>query len=467
LKNLYIILLFIYSSHIYGQIFPYERGIDFHFLFSSSSKQDSIKVIIIDKKGKVLDSLKSTEKQVFKEINNYHNKLIEEGRIFNQLHLVKIKKTDKNYHYYYEISQNEIQKIDTLIYLSNKRFPGNIKKKILKLHFHRALSKKNLIKIEKKLNAFVPEITRQEIRPVIYRSKTGASIRIKTDFNNFLEGELNSSFQNNKTILQGFLNLKLKNIINQTEDLSLYWRKESTSQELKLSSFFPYLLGSSIFIKGTYHIRQNPHEKEWIKQNIEAGWIKTSYQIGVTYNYLLNENRQSHKQIGGRFSWMPKNNPLQNLYLEKSISLEVRQNLAGYKNSHLNLTIAIPIHLSSKYYLHLKNYIMYNSNKVFFVPVTKEFYNYLNGVSTQPTFNRFEFINLKILSKYKQSGIYLTSSYLQSLELQTTKQFEVGIGVLSIGKAQLLNVELIYLKNTYSRQTQNGFRIKINQKIRI
>ena len=452
---------------MYGQIFPYETGIDLNFLFSSSNKQDSIKLVIIDKNAEAIDSLKSTKKQFLKDINNYHNKLIEEGRIFNQLHPLKLKQTAENSIYFYELRQNEIQKIDTLLYVSNKRFPRNIKKKLSKIYFHKALSHKNLAKIESDLKSFVPEITRQEIRPVLYGSKTGASITLKTDFNNLLEGELNSAFQNNKTILQGFLNLDLKNSLNQNENISLYWSKASSNQELKLSSFFPYILGSSIFLKGAYHVRQSPQRKEWVQQNLETGLMRTSYQIGITYNYLQNANGQSYKQIGGSFTWLLNNNLLQNLRLGNYISLKMRRNLAGIKNTHLNLDMAIPIYLTSKYFLHLKGFAIYNSHKEFFQPVAKEYYNYLNSFSSQTTFNRFEYLNLKILSEYSRSAIYLTSSYLQSHELQTTKQFEIGFGILSIGKSQVLNVELAYLKNTYFGVEQNGFRIKINQKIRI
>jgi hypothetical protein len=401
------------------------------------------------------------------KIIEYHKKLLNQGRIFNQIQLTKVSPQPFGYAFMLNVSNNEIQKINTFLFINpSYQFPQNLKKRLEQEFLSNDLSLPQMNHLKKEIEKLAPHFGSVRIAPVIINRKTGLKVYYDNHRKNQLEGEINSFFANNKTQTQGFINLELYNALKQGEGLNLFWKKDNSGQEVNIGGNFPYIFGSAYYINAHYHLKQYIQSDQLTNYNIEAGYIHFPFKIGFTYQDIQNKDLPSSRLMGAKANYLFSNNPLKKFYIYKKFSLEFSYKLNDKKNTLLLINSSYPIKIKENYYLLFNAVYLQNSQSEFSTPLYLKSYQ-VDYNTSENSFVGFKYLNLKAIIAQKKSLFYFTTSYIQAHTNTKHTILEAGIGLSSLGKNQLLNVEFVYSNTSSNSLVDKGLKIKINHKINL
>ncbi len=459
---LYIILL--YTTGSFSQTGSINNDILLNF-YDYSFKKDSTLVSLSIVSKRQTKHIKLKQSSILDTLITYHKDLLSQGRIFNLIVPVEVKTENGERVYIFKVERDEVQKIDTLIFFSSKsRFPTNIKKRLNRYLLGKPLDLFHISKAKQKIGQLYPNTVTEEIRPVIYKDRTGLKINYHTINYNSLSGEVNAFTQNNKTFWQGHLQVKLHNIFKQDEKVSLFWKKYEDIQEINSNFYFPYISGSIFFIKANYFLKSNPKNTTNFEYETTTGITFLDWNFGLSYNIIKYKDLNNTHFIGFDLYKNFNNNPLNKFGLKKQISLQIKKN---YKNIYIfkwNFSYLFPI---SKKILFSINNIMYKNTGIESLYQIKPNENINLYTQNDFFYNQFLFANIKTIFLYPQSILYFTGSYISGQDNQKYVQWNIGLGLTNIIKTGLLSVEINYLKQNFNILNYKGILITINQKIKL
>lgn len=294
-------------------------------------------------------------------------KLETNGYSFAKVKLLNIKQKNEKLYADLSISTGSKRILNAIeIKYSNpqqkKIFPKGAEKQINKKYKNILFTQETVRQLQQDFEefSFINQIKAPEI--LFTKDTTKVFIYLeKRKVNNF-DGYLGfNNSENEKTQLNGYLDLTLINTLKNGEEIAIYWKNDGNNQKIFDTNLnIPYLFNSPIAIKG--HI--NIFKQDTVFQN-----TKTALQLG----YFLNYNRRLY--IGYEST---ESSDIQNLN---------SQNITDYKNSFYTSSLEIK-----------KN----NPNNTLF-PV-KSFLNIILGTGKRATTNETElkqsFTNINIMNDF-------------------------------------------------------------------
>jgi len=465
LKKLYIIYI-LFTTSLSAQVFPSNKIEDFGDIFRFyDSKNDSVWLVFNSSVKK--DSFYISPAKLKIKLLEYHRQLIDEGKIYNQIKLKEVENSSRGRIYIFDVSEDEIQQINRFVFIGpKKKFPLNLKRILKKKFENSPLSKKQMREMANYSHKLSPSIEIEKISPVILKNQNGVKIYYRTFFKNFIEGELSNLYINNKSRFQAYLNLQTENLFNQAEETRLYWKKNGDSQEFNAGMFFPYIGGSSFYGKGYIHLNQFPEGNLSKDFRLETGLTKAPFRAGIAYQYIYKENESRSSLAGITLSWKKRTKDLDKFLINKSVTVEFLQKTGEKTNGVFLMNISYPFALVKNHRLLFSSLLMKNTRAGFTFPLNHLFLKdplYL----PETDYAQLKFFNLKAFMIQTGSIYYLTASYLDAKNIYPYTRFESGIGLLNAGKNQLLNLEFVYTVLKQESLYERGFRIKINQKIKL
>ena len=231
---------------------------------------------------KVLEIEKDTLKIAISEVENFMNSkltiLEKKGFSLATIQLINFRKINKRLFADLNFALNSKRTLDDIVINGYDKFPESHKKQIKRLYKNKVFNQENLKKVYSDFAKFrfvnqikYPEIlfTADSTKVYVYLEKAKPNT-----FDGFIGFNTNDA---KKTIINGYLDLQLQNIINSGEKIALYWKSDGQDQKTFNGSVeFPYVFKSPLGIKASLNI----FKQDSIFQNTE-----TALDIGYYFNY--------------------------------------------------------------------------------------------------------------------------------------------------------------------------------------
>lgn len=225
---------------------------------------------------------KDTLKILFNESESFFNdiskKLEKAGYSMSKVQLQTIFKKEAILFSNLDFKLDKKRYLDNIIINGYPKFPKNHKKNLLRLFKNKTFNQENLERLYTNINKF--RFVSQSKYPEILFKKDSTQVYVyleKTKSNTF-DGIIGfSNDEQSKLVFNGYLDLKLNNIMNSGEHVSLFWKSDGQEQRTFNASFeLPYLFSSPIGLKTDLQI---------FKQDSTFQNTRTSINLGYFFNY--------------------------------------------------------------------------------------------------------------------------------------------------------------------------------------
>jgi len=406
--------------------------------------------------------------------NSFTKIVLENSRIKNDTLISQLK-----------INQSKQRKINKVIVKGYDKFPKSFLKNYFKLNKSSIFNNKKLNSISnltKSLN-FVKEIKKPEV--LFTKDSTIIYMYLKKRKNNTFDGLVNFSTQENGSVnFNGYLDLKLNNILNKGESFNLKWNNYGDErQELEIRTKIPFMFKSKI----------SPEIKFSIYKQ-DSTFLNSLFNIKL--NYIINykselsffiNNEKSEKLTGTNIENNLESfntfltgvgyqyNDKQNYFLRDSKFYFGIETGFGKRKNLSKTTNQTKIETTIKHYLKLSDRsFMYLKNKVGILNSKSYLFNELFRIGGPKTIRGYAIQS--IFSKnYTTQNIefrYLTSqkSYLYSItdfamfETINKKEtlFAFGLGYLFNTKTSQINITAAVPGNLNSSINFKNTQLLIN-----
>lgn len=447
--------------------------------FSLGPKTEQIIVLIpeeIQKKYKCLffASKDSVSLKAF-EVENYINTIIQEidkaGKSFTEVQLINPKMDQTTLSLELSIKDSEKRTIDKVVVKGYDNFPSSFVKKYLRVGSQKVFSKKELEELSRLTRSldFVEELKPPEV--LFKQDSTIVYLFLKKTKNSSVDGILNLASKDDGSglLINGNLDLKLKNVLNTGEQFQLFWnRVKEENSEFRLNTYIPYIFSSSLSPELSFNIYRQDSTflttsfKARIEYQINRrSTVFTSY-TSENSDYLLDETNtdfdtfsKNFWNIGFRY-FLSSDDSKYSTFFSSEITLGYgnRKNSNNTENQGRILAESeFNISISTRSYLNLRNNTGFLESETF---LTNELFriggaNSIRGFNEQSIFtNQFSHLNIE----YR----YLTSinSYLH-----TITDFGVFNNPIHNNTETLLGLGFGYLFSIENNQVNLGYALGI------
>lgn len=439
---------------------------EFDYLFKEFKRKDKSVCIPIEE-------LQLTLSNIIKDLDK-------KGRAFSKVKLKNISIKGKILFADLEIQQSKKRTIDKVIIKGYDEFP----KSYLKNYFD---LKQNIIFYRKKIKE-ISEATKniqfiEEIKPpevLFTNDSTLLYVYIKKKQSNSFDGFVNLGNNGNGGILlNGNIDLKLNNILNQGEYFQLLWNSTSkVRQEFKISSQTPYIFNTKFSPHFNFSIYKQ--DSTFINTSIETKFfynINQRTKLALTYNNTSSEFLESTQNnntetydnsfLGFQFQYTVPN---KNLLFKNKFNLEINPTFgkritktASSKQIKINALISYLWEIDVKNRIFLKNetgYLDSNNyfeNELFRIGGAKS----IRGFNEQSILtNKYSYLNFEY--RYLTS----TTSYLYSITdfaiLDSKNLLGLGVGYSFLNKNSLINIAFAVGKENNSPIESRKSKLIIN-----
>ena len=232
------------------------------------------------------DTLKLKTSDVESFLHTVSNQLDQEGKSFSEVSLKDLKLKDNNLLATLQINERNIRKIDNIIIKGYSNVSDRVITYDLNVQKNDLFSSKKLSEISNLTRSlpFVEEIKPPEV--LFAKDSTILYLYLKKKSNNSFDGIVSfaSNDNNNKLLFNGTIDLKLKNLFDGGENLSVFWNSiGNQKQEFSLSTRIPYVLNSRI----SPDVRFNLYKQDSTFLNTEFN-SKLQYKINSKSSISLN-----------------------------------------------------------------------------------------------------------------------------------------------------------------------------------
>ena len=384
-----------------------------------------------------------------------------------------------------KINQSKQRKINKVIVRGYDKFPKSFLKNYFKLNESSIFNNKKLNSISnltRSLN-FVEEIKKPEV--LFTKDSTIIYMYLKKRKNNSFDGLINLSTQENGSVnFNGYLDLKLNNILSKGESFNLKWNNYGNErQELAIRTKIPFIFKSKIspeikfsiykqdstFLNSLFNIKLNyvinykselsffiNNEKSEkltgtnIENNLESF---NTFLTGVGYQYNDKQNyflRESKFYFGVETGFGKRNN------LNKSVN-----------QTKIEATIKYHLDLSDRSFMYLKNKVgilnskSYLLNELFRIGGPKT----IRGYAIQSIFSKnytTQNIEFRYLTSQKSYLYTITDFAFFETINNKEKLFAFGLGYLFNTKKSQINITAAVPGNLNSSISFKNTQLLIN-----
>ena len=203
------------------------------------------------------------------------------GNAFSKIKLKKLRIDKKTLYAEINLTSSKKRKIDKVIIKGYENFPKSFIKNYLNINSKTTFNKKKLIEISKLSKGldFVSETKPPET--LFKKDSTLIYIYLKKIQGSSFDGLVNfNSQENGKLQFNGYLDLKLKNILNKGEQLNLLWNSfGNEKQEFSISVKTPYIYNSKLSPEFTFSIYKQ-----------DSTFLNTHLNVNLKYQIKNNAN---------------------------------------------------------------------------------------------------------------------------------------------------------------------------------
>lgn len=215
------------------------------------------------------------------------------GNAFSKIKLKKLRIDNKTLYAEIDLITSKKRKIDKIILKGYDNFPESFIKNYLNINSKTTFNKKKLMEISKLSKGldFVSETKPPET--LFKKDSTLIYIYIKKIQGSSFDGLVNfNSRENGKLQFNGYLDLKLKNVLNKGEQLNLLWNSfGNEKQEFSISVQTPYIFNSKLTPEFTFSIYKQ--DSTFLNINLNANLkyqIKDHTNLFATYSSEDSQN---------------------------------------------------------------------------------------------------------------------------------------------------------------------------------
>lgn len=406
--------------------------------------------------------------------NSFTKLVLENNRIKNDTLISQLK-----------INQSKQRKINKVVVKGYDKFPKSFLKNYFKLDENSLFNKEKLNSISnltRSLN-FVEEIKKPEV--LFTKDSTIIYMYLKKRKNNSFDGLINVSTQENGSVnFNGYLDLKLNNILNKGESFNLKWNNYGDErQELAIRTKIPFIFKSKI----------SPEIKFSIYKQ-DSTFLNSLFNIKL--NYVINykselsffiNNEKSEKLTGTNIENNLESfntfltgvgyqyNDKQNYFLRDSkfyfgieTSFGKRKNLSKTTNqTKIETTIKHYLKLSDRSFIYLKNKVgilnskSYLFNELFRIGGPKT----IRGYAIQSIFSKnytTQNIEFRYLTSQKSYLYTITDFAFFETINNKEKRFAFGLGYLFNTKTSQINITAAVPVNLNSSINFKNTQLLIN-----
>ena len=392
------------------------------------------------------------------------------GNAFSKIKLKKLRIDNKKLYAEIDLTTSKKRKIDKIILKGYDNFPKSFIKNYLNIDSKTTFNKKKLIEISKLSKGldFVSETKPPET--LFTKDSTLIYIYLKKIKGSSFDGLINfTSQENGKLQFNGYLDLKLKNILNKGEQLNLFWNSFGNErQEFSISVKTPYIYNSKLSPEFTFSIYKQDSTFLNTKLNMSLKYqIKNNSNLFVSFNSENSENLTNAS--------LDNINTFQNYFLGFGYEYKVPKNdIFGNNTFYLNINpsfgkrktidntsqqIKIATTLAYLLDLNRKNSI-YFRNKTALLNSTNYFDNELFRIGGNKSIRGFNeqsiFVKNYLLQNIEFRHQSSKSSYLYTITdlafITTTnskeKLYSFGLGYLFNSNSSQINISAAVGTNT-------------------
>jgi len=393
------------------------------------------------------------------------------GNAFSKIKLKKLRIENKTLYAEIDLTTSKKRKIDKVIIKGYENFPKSFIKNYLNINSKTTFNKKKLMEISKLSKGldFISETKPPET--LFKKDSTLIYIYLKKIQESSFDGLVNfNSQENGKLQFNGYLDLKLKNILNKGEQLNLLWNSfGNEKQEFSISVKTPYIYNSKLSPEFTFSLYKQ--DSTFLNINLNANLkyqIKNNTNLFVSFNSEKSEN--STENISNNIS------TYENYFLGFGYEYKILKNdmfrndiffininpSFGKRKTINNTSQQIKIATTLAYLLDLnrKNSI-YFRNKTALLNSTNYFDNEL-----------FRIGGNKSIRGFNEQSIFVKNYLLQNIEFryQTSKSSymytitDLALITATNSKEKLYSFGLGYLFNSNSSQINISTAVGTNTK---
>ena len=393
------------------------------------------------------------------------------GNAFSEIKLKKIRIDNKTLYAEIDLTTSKKRKIDKIILKGYDNFPESFIKNYLNINSKTTFNKKKLMEISKlsKGLEFVSETKPPET--LFKKDSTFIYIYLKKIQGSSFDGLVNfNSQENGKLQFNGYLDLKLKNILNKGEQLNLLWNSfGNEKQEFSISVKTPYIYNSKLSPEFAFSIYKQDSTFLNTKLNTSLKYqIRNNSNLFVSFNSEKSEN--STKTISNNIS------SYENYFLGFGYEYKILKNdifkndmffininpSFGKRKTTNNTFKQIKIATTLAYLLDLnRNNSIYFRNKTALLNSTNYFDNEL-----------FRIGGNKSIRGFNEQSIFVKNYLLQNIEFryQTSKSSymytitDLALITTTNSKEKLYSFGLGYLFNSNNSQINISTAVGTNTK---
>jgi len=253
-------------------------------------------------------SIKINELEEF--LKGATKKIAKKGYPFNKIKLINIKKIKSSIYADLSIKLENKRTIDKIEIKGYENFPKSFTKQYLKLLTKKTFDFEKIKAKSKKINdlGFVRQTKEPEI--LFKKDSTITYLFLEKTNNNSFDGFIGfaSNEDTNKLELNGYVNLKLSNILNYGEEIKLeYKNTENEDKFLKTNIIAPFVINSPLGIELSLNLTKKDTSYTKDEQSIGINYLtKNKHSISLHLNYLNSVSNltivsQSIKDYNSRF----------------------------------------------------------------------------------------------------------------------------------------------------------------------
>jgi hypothetical protein len=402
------------------------------------------------------------------------------GNSFSKIRLKNFTIRNKILHAEIDFDSSKERKINKLIFKGYENFPNSFIKNYFNIKEEMVFNKKKLneiSKLSKNLN-FVSEIKAPET--LFTKDSTFVYVYLKKNKGNSFDGLVNvSSQENGKLKFNGYIDLKLRNLLNKGERFNLFWNSFGNErQEFSIATKIPYLFNSKLSPELNFSIYKQDSTFLNTKFNSNLQYqIKSNASLFVSFTQenserltnVASENIETFTSAFLGFGYqytLPKNDLFRNdiffLNINPSFGKRKSEN-NSFGQIKLEATISYLLDISDRSSIYLKNKTgllnseSYIENELFRIGGN----NSIRGFNEQSIFVK-EYVVQNIEYRYLISNDAFIYSITDLALIASTTTIEKLIG-LGVGYLFNTNNSQINISTTIGTDSKNPINFKNTQ----
>jgi len=237
--------------------------------------------IYIGENFELLGATKTTEIKPIHEVENFMNSILKtlerKGYSLAKIQLVNFKSDNNELHADLKTDIEIKRTLDDIVINGYEKFPKSHTKNIKRIYRNKVFNQTTLKSLSNDFDRF--RFVKQIKSPEILFTKDSTKVYVyleKTKPNTF-DGFVGFTNDKKKLLFNGYLDLKLQNILNGGEKFNIYWKSDGKDQKTFDANIeIPYVLQSPLGIKAQLNI----FKQDSIFQN-----AKTGIDLGYYFNY--------------------------------------------------------------------------------------------------------------------------------------------------------------------------------------